>query len=198
MPTGRRTRRVGPGDLIDRRELETTSGETVSVPDPERLVHLQLRRFAGCPICSLHLRSIVQRHDAIAAATIREVVVFHSRADELRGHDAKLPFAVVADPDRQLYRELGVASSPRALLDPRVWRPALRGLSRTVRAIRRKEQSVPAAHPDGGRLGLPADFLIGSDGLVLACKYGVHAYDQWSPDELLALVPSGRVTAVTT
>jgi AraC-like DNA-binding protein len=36
-------------------------------------------------------------------------------------------------------------------------------------------------------LGLPADFLIGTDGRVLALKYGTDAYDQWSVDELLAI-----------
>ena len=41
-------------------------------------------------------------------------------------------------------------------------------------------------HPTGGHLGLPADFLIGSDGRVLACKRGTHANDQWSVDEVLA------------
>jgi hypothetical protein len=39
-------------------------------------------------------------------------------------------------------------------------------------------------------LGLPADFLIASDGRVLACKYGAHAYDQWSVDEILAFTES--------
>jgi hypothetical protein len=34
-------------------------------------------------------------------------------------------------------------------------------------------------------LGLPADFLIATDGRVRACKYGEHADDQWSVDELL-------------
>jgi hypothetical protein len=33
---------------------------------------------------------------------------------------------------------------------------------------------------------LPADFLIGSDGRVLARKLGTHANDQWSVDEVLA------------
>jgi hypothetical protein len=42
-----------------------------------------------------------------------------------------------------------------------------------------------SAHPTGGRLGLPADILIDQRGTVLACKYGSHAYDQWSVDELL-------------
>jgi hypothetical protein len=32
---------------------------------------------------------------------------------------------------------------------------------------------------------LPADFLIAPDGTVIAKKYGTHAYDQWSVDELL-------------
>lgn len=87
-------------------------GAPVAVPDPERLVHLQFRRFAGCPICHLHLRSVVRRHDEIAAAGIREVVVFHSGADELREHVADLPFAVIADPRKRLYAEFGVESSP--------------------------------------------------------------------------------------
>jgi hypothetical protein len=34
-------------------------------------------------------------------------------------------------------------------------------------------------------LGLPADFLIGPDGRVRAVKYGRHAGDQWSVDDLL-------------
>ncbi|HEX4559363.1 MAG TPA: AhpC/TSA family protein, partial [Mycobacterium sp.] len=36
-------------------------------------------------------------------------------------------------------------------------------------------------------LGMPADFLIAPDGAVVARKYGEHADDQWSVDELLRL-----------
>ena len=43
----------------------------------------------------------------------------------------------------------------------------------------------PSMRTDGeGVLGLPADLLGATDGRVLACKYGVHAYDQWSVDDL--------------
>jgi hypothetical protein len=45
---------------------------------------------------------------------------------------------------------------------------------------------APATKQDGGHLGLPADFLVEPGGRVLAAKYGEHAYDQWSVDELLA------------
>ncbi len=163
-------------------ELVTVTGETIRVPDPERLVHLQFRRFAGCPICNLHLQSIVRRHDEISAAGIREVVFFHSPADVLAKYTADLPFATVADPDKRYYKEFGVESSPRAVLHPRAWGAAVRGTALTTLGRFR----AAAVHKTGGHLGLPADFLIGTDGRVLAKKYGKHAYDQWSVDELLA------------
>lgn len=169
-------------------ELRSVTGEPVSIPDPERLVHLQFRRFAGCPICNLHLQSMVRRHDEITAAGIREVVLFHSPGDELRRHTADLPFATIADADKRYYRQFGVESSPRALLDPRAWGTIVRGVTATLRGRFR----TPAVRPAGGRLGLPADFLIDPDGSVVAAKYGVHADDQWSVDELLAQVRAVR------
>ncbi|MET9320314.1 peroxiredoxin-like family protein [Streptomyces sp. NPDC003038] len=165
----------------------TASGGAAAVPDPGRLTHLQFRRFAGCPVCNLHLRSVVRRHAEIEAAGIREVVVFHSPAEELRPHIGDLPFAVIADPDRRLYREFGVESAPRALLDPRAWGPVLRAVARSAVTVARGRERLPDRHPRGGRLGLPADFLIASDGRVVARKYGEHVYDQWPVDELLAL-----------
>jgi peroxiredoxin len=175
---------------VPARTLVTVAGAHVPVPDPDRLVHLQFRRFAGCPVCNLHLRSIVTRLADIEAAGIHEVVVFHSGADSLRTYTADLPLDVIADPGRELYREFGVESSPRALLDPRGWPAIVRAVTRELRAVRRRERPAPPARPEGGRLGLPADFLIAPNGRVAAAKHGVHVDDQWSVDELLALVPS--------
>ena len=174
---------------VSARTLVTVTGAHVPMPDPDRLVHLQLRRFAGCPVCNLHLRSIVNRHADIEAAGIREVVLFHSSADALRPYTADLPLDVVPDPGRVLYREFGVESGPRALLDPRAWPTIVRAVGHELRAVRRG-RPAPPARPEGGRLGLPADFLIAPDGRVLAGKRGAHADDQWSVDELLALVPT--------
>lgn len=175
------TRRDGPLE-VSPRELLSVTGEQIRVPDGTHLVHMQFRRFAGCPICNLHLRSVTQRHDEIAAAGIREVVFFHSAADDLRQHTADLPFATIADPDKRYYREFGVESGRRALLDPRAWSAMVRGSALTLAGRYRP----PATRQDGGHLGLPADFLIDQHGRVLAAKYGEHAYDQWSVDELLA------------
>ncbi|MFI6417761.1 peroxiredoxin-like family protein [Streptomyces sp. NPDC050842] len=169
------------------RTLTPVLGPPVTLPDPGRHTHVQFRRFAGCPVCNLHLRSAVLRHEEIERAGIREVVLFHSPADELRQHVAHLPFAVVADPDRLLYAEFGVEARRRALLDPRAWPAIARAVVRGAWELLRGRGHLPAASQPAGRLGLPADFLIASDGRVAAVKYGEHVYDQWSIDELLSL-----------
>ena len=157
------------------------------IPDSRALVHLQFRRFAGCPVCDQHLHSVAQRHSELVAASVHEVVVFHSTADDLLRFAEDLPFAVVADPGMKLYREFGVEHSISALANPRAWVPILRGVFRSFHAIVRNRQHVPSMNPAGGRFGLPADFLIAPNGQVLACKYGSHAYDQWTVDEVLSL-----------
>ena len=55
-------RRIQVGDVLGMRELVTIRSERVQIPHPTDLIHLQFRRFAGCPICNLHLRSIARRH----------------------------------------------------------------------------------------------------------------------------------------
>jgi peroxiredoxin len=181
----RRSPRMQQGDVVRAKELVSVTGHRVLLPDPESAVHLQFRRFAGCPLCNLHLQSVLRRYDEILARGIREVVVFHSPAVELRDHVAHLPFPVVADPGQKLYAEFGVGSAPRALLTPAVWPPMLRAILRSSAFILRGRELPPRFPPEGGRLGLPADFLITVDGHIAAAKYGEHAYDQWSVDDLL-------------
>jgi peroxiredoxin len=179
--------RLSAGQIVVPRLLRSITGEPVEIPGAE-IVHLQFRRFAGCPICNLHLLSFARRHAEIAAAGVREVVLFHSSETELRPFVDHFPFDVVADPNKKLYAAFGVEWSYRAMLDPRSWPAILRGVLLSLMETIGKHRPIPPINPAGGRWGLPADFLIGRDGRVIACKYGVHADDQWSVDELLARV----------
>ena len=174
------------GDAFTTLQIKAASGQRVTVPDPDGdYVHLQLRRFAGCPICNLHLRSIVTRHDEIRSHGIREVVVFHSTAAELANHEAELPFPLIADSKRELYQRLGVERRLSSLLRARALRAAFAGLIAASGKRSTKRGPLGPIKPTGGRLGLPADFLIAPDGRITALKYGKHAYDQWTVDELL-------------
>lgn len=181
------TTRLAPGAAVRARTHPTVAGATVTVPDPDRLVHLQFRRFAGCPICHTHLRSFVKRHDELTQAGIREVVFFHTGIDELFEYTDQLPFDVVADPDKRMYREFGVESSRRAILSPGGLWGAVRTSVPSAARMLTKRQRPPAAFPEGGRFGLPADFLIAPDGGILAAHYGGHADDQWPVTEVLRL-----------
>ena len=178
-------RRYAAGDTITPRELSTIRSDGVTVPDPDRLTHLQFRRYAGCPICNVHLRSVARRHDEIVAAGIREVAVFHSAAQDMLPHQGDLPFDVVADPDRALYAEFGVESSVRGLLHPSAWTTPLRPQAWVVVLRGRRAGGSPSPTRGETVTGLPADFLIEPDGHIRAVKYGRHANDQWSVDELL-------------
>jgi len=173
--------RVAPHALLD------AFGRLVAVPDGSRVTHLQFRRFAGCPICNLHLRSFVRRIGEIEAAGVNEVAVFHSTPEEMRRYEADLPFAVIGDPERKLYREFGVEAGPQALANVRAVLAILRTTGMVTGTLLRTGKLAANFSPHGGRLGLPADFMIAPDGRVMAAKYGAHADDQWSVDDVLAL-----------
>jgi peroxiredoxin len=173
--------RLNIGDVVCRSELVNIHGRPLKIPHTERLTHLQFRRYAGCPACNVHLRSIARRHDDILAAGIREVVVFHSKRETMLQFQGELPFAAIADPAQKLYAEFGVGKmSPLSALDPRSWRAVYRALTRSpnLRGAMGKGED---------HMGLPADFLIGPDGVILAAKYGAYVDDHWSVDDLLAL-----------
>lgn len=166
------------GDSIERRVIETIQTSHIEIPHPVQLTHLQFRRFAGCPMCNLHIHSFVERNDELVALGIQEVAIFHSSKKAMLEHYAVAPFALIADPAKSLYAAFGVEASILSVLHPRSWLPAVKGLIRHGVSLPARGESP---------LGLPADFLIGNDGRVLACKYGSHAYDQWTVDELLEL-----------
>ena len=168
-------------------------GANVSVPDQNQFILLQFRRFAGCPICNLHLQSFVRRHNEIRDAGVREVVIFHSGDDELLPFQGSFPFDIIGDPEPSLYRQYGVETSIFAIVNPAAWPAMIKGnLAKSKPSMKRI--------PKGGPLGLPADFLIAPDGNVLACQYGVPAahlqkFPLSDPSERLLRVIFHRKTA---
>lgn len=183
MPKADRGTRLTAGDLIPSCKFVDAEGQDIQIPDPTRLVHLQFRRFAACVFCNIHLRSFESRHDEIAASEIREVVVFRSTTEQSQAH-CDVPYTLVLDPTGALYTAFGVEFGASAIFGPRAILIAVKNL---VPSLLQRRIGLP---PNGQRaealLGIPADFLIGTDGRLLACEYGNHANDGWSVDELLA------------
>lgn len=112
-----------------------------------------------------------------------EVVrIFHSPPEALQhlvaGHEA-VPFPVLADPEKRVYRLYGVSSSILGLLDPRGW-------GRAVAAARAGHKPDWRDTLRDGIGGLPADFQVGPDGRLERVHYGRTFTDSMQPGEVLA------------
>lgn len=168
-----------PGTPIKPQRWHDIYGRDSLLPTPRRWTHLQFRRYSGCVMCNLHLQQFISRQQELEAAAIQEIIFFHSAAAYLREQFALSSLAFIADPQQQWYREFGVQQSLASIANPSTWWPALQGLARFGLHLPKRGESV---------LGLPADFLIDPQGILVAADYGKHAYDQWSLDELLTQV----------
>ncbi|MCB1053634.1 MAG: AhpC/TSA family protein [Acidobacteria bacterium] len=170
--------RLPIGHHIDPIEWSDLHGKNIAIPNSKLITHLQFRRFAGCPICNLHLQSFARRHAELKNNGIYEVAVFHSSAHDMMSYQGDLPFEVLADPQKRLYQLFGVETKKAASLHPSAMVAAAKGFF---------SKGVKLPPPGEGIDGLPADFLIGPDGKILACYYGQHSNDQWSVDTVLKL-----------
>src|SRR5437016_12715651 len=99
-----------PGDTVPATTLVSVTGESIKFPDPNRVVHLQLRRFVDCPICNTHIAEMRGRAREIEAAGIKEVIVFHSSARSIRSYQKDVPFALVVDPKKTLNKKFSVGT----------------------------------------------------------------------------------------
>ena len=163
---------------------ESLGGRRLALGDLRgQAVWLKCYRFAGCPICNLHLRALVRRHDELRAAGITPIVFFHSPKwrveEEIQG---RLPIELVADPDKRAFSAYGVEASWAGMFAVEVARDY-------VRAMRAGFFSRPFGH-EGGSLGHPADFLIDARGVVQHAHYGKHYADMLGVDQILAIARS--------
>jgi len=144
--------RLQVGQLATLPALRSVNGEPLGL-SRRGLTHLQFRRFAGCPVCNLHLHGFQRAAARLREAGVDELVFFHASAAEPAPHVAQLPFPVIADPDKRWYRRFGVESSRRALLDPRVWPSIGRAVLYSLWLLVREGRPAPSLTPGGGRWG---------------------------------------------
>lgn len=170
------TRRLVGEQLPSLRFIDL-QGDSVNLPAAVT-VHLQFRRFAGCPVCNLHLQTFARAQQRLRQAGVLTVAFFHSTVEQMMPYQGRLPFACVPDPDRHWYRYFGVERSWVAVAHPRVIGAALKGLL-----------TAPSNPFVGGsdQTGLPADFLVDRRNVIVASRYGAHANDQWSVDDVLGV-----------
>lgn len=174
------------GDAAPAFELETLAGGTLRLEDLRGdWVHLQFHRYAGCPSCLLHVRRFAARHDEIRDAGLRHVALFHSPREDLEVTcDDAVPFPLVSDPDKAVFKAYGVQRSVRGLFTWRTLRDSVLGIL--------KGHWWRPSMARAGWKGHPADVLVGPDGAVEAVHYGADYADSWSVDAVLEVLDERR------
>lgn len=130
----------------------------------------------------LSVRQLAQRYGDFRAAGVELVAVFHSPASALREYargSAAVPYPVLADPERRSYRSFGIERGLWTLLDPRAF----------ARALAASRAGLRPRWRDAWRDGIgivPADFLVGPDGVLERVHYGAHFADPLPVETALA------------
>jgi peroxiredoxin Q/BCP len=155
-----------------------------------RWLLLSFVRYAGCPHCGLRIFYLTSRYAELQQRGLSIVAVTESSLEQTRSQQVlnDAPFAIIADPQRHLFRQFGAESSP--------WGALLGKL------IRRDEMAEARARglrgPMNGNLfRMPADFLIGPDGKIRLAHYG-HDLGDHLPFQAIDEMLTGGVPEVTT
>ncbi|MGV8835897.1 peroxiredoxin-like family protein [Cellvibrio sp.] len=180
------------GSKINPRSLTDIYGNLVAIPDGKQFIHLQFRRFSGCPICNVHIGRLVARKVELDANNIKEVIVFYSENEKILENLSAIPFALIGDPKKKLYHEFGVEKSILSVLNPLSWPAAFWGVAKN---IMRPLRFMPSG--DESMFGLPADFLIDPNGLICELHYGTHAYDQWDFETLISKASTQSINTLS-
>jgi peroxiredoxin len=108
---------------------------------------------------------LIQHHASFVERNLNLVAVFQSPRESIRRYVGKqdIPFPVIADPERNLYRQYGVESS---------WPGFIKGSLRLTMAASAIMKGFLPGKMEGIKSMVPADFLIGPDLTIQVTYYG--------------------------
>ncbi len=142
---------------------------------------LKFYRYAACPVCNLQVQDFVKQIEMLNNSGITIVMVFHSPLESLEKNlRTKVPFPLIADARKQIYRKYEVDVSWGGMFSWAVIRDTAKGLAKgfITNPIGSKEKVA----------GHPADFIIDGDGIIRYAHYGKNWADSLSADEALRII----------
>jgi peroxiredoxin len=150
-----------------------------------RPVLLSFFRNAACAMCNLRVRHLIRRYPDLNAEGLQVIAVFESAPDALRKYVGRqdAPFPIVGDPEATLYDLYGVQSS-EAKVDTTMAMAATGAV--IAEAAENGFELVP--EPGSNFTRMPADFLIGADGVILKAHYADFVWDHMPFDTVEALL----------
>jgi peroxiredoxin len=144
----------------------------------QRPLALVFPRFFGCPFGRRQIQQLCQEQDALRNAGIDVVLVSSGTAAqaEVFRRDYKVPFTVICDPDRVLFRMYSLREMTlRDYLSPRMW----------LKSIQVMAQGYGHKSGEGSEKQLGGVFIIETSGRVAYAHIAADAADHPSPKEIL-------------
>jgi peroxiredoxin len=160
--------------------MEALDGSRLDCGQPGGAVVVSFTRYAGCPVCQLHVGRVAAAMPEFRARSCAVWMVFQSTPERLQpAMDGWQPgFAAVADPAARWYDAFGVGPKLAGYVYPR----SLRALGRAMLASKRHGRF------EGRETQMPADFVIDRAGRIAFAHYGRDVGDHAAAATLLAAV----------
>ncbi|MEQ1877317.1 MAG: redoxin domain-containing protein [Bdellovibrionia bacterium] len=160
-----------PGQVAPNFQAATLSGKSITLSDClGSPVWLIFYRYAGCPICNLHLMALTHRDEILKNINLKVIAVFDSAKNTFPKTLAGEPyptFPIIPDPQHKLYDLYGTSESLAGVAHPKVAVDFFKAMFKGFR------QGKITGHTGQ----MPAHFLIDPDGVLDTIYYGRHAAD---------------------
>jgi len=171
-------KRLQEGDQAPEFNVRDLNGRDVTLTDyHERKLLLAFFRYGACPLCNLRMTFLIDAYPRWQEKGLDVIAVFESPVERLLETVASqpIPFPVIPDPERALYRLYGVTAS---------WLGYLAGTLR-LRTVRDAfKRGFYPGKSDGAISQLPAEFLIGPDLTIERAYYGKDIGDHLPLEEI--------------
>jgi len=157
-------------------------GNTVSLSSHNKSkIFLAFMRYAGCPVCNFRMHELIEKFDSLKSLGFDLIVVYESEPATLKEYliERKVPFSVIGDPKRKLYKKFGVESS---------FGKTLKSAFKKQTYTAKREGSKGNSHKpkrEGKLTSIPADFIISRDGMIEIAHYGKSISDHFPLNYIL-------------
>ena len=158
--------RVKSGESAKPFRVEDIHGQSQSLQNYiDKKLLLAFFRYAACPLCNLRVHQLIQAYPSLKSKGVDILAFFESPKDKILKYvgTQDVPFPIVADPDREIYKLYGVESSVVGMM---------KGLLRVSDFSEAAAKKLMFFDPHNDIALIPADFLIQPDLTIHTAYYG--------------------------
>lgn len=183
--------RISEGTVAPTFRAEDLFGHTIDLEDyVGRPLLLSFFRNAACAICNLRVHRLIQKYPAYQQKGLAIVAVFESPRENMLQYVGKqdAPFPLIANPAADLYDLYGVEVS-----DAKMQATMAAPNAKTI--VQEAADNGFVLTPEAGSnfQRIPADFLIGADGIVQRAFYAELVGEHLPFEEIEAYLETAGV-----